>query len=541
MKHKLKTTEHFILTNDGLEINVDELSKVEASATNGKIKINGTDTTVYTHPGSGTNPHGTTKSDVGLGNVGNFKAVSTVASQGLSSTEQSNARANIGAGTSSLVLGEGETNAYYGDKGKIAYDHSQAAHARTDATKVEASSTNGKIKINGTETTVYTHPSGTNPHGTTKSDVGLGNVTNDSQVKRTEMGVASGVATLGSDGKVPSDQLPSFVDDVIDLLNVTNTAPSTCLKDDKYYNTSNNKIYTATAANTWGSTGENPESGKIYINLNNSKTYRWSGTTLVVISETLALGETSSTAYRGDRGKTAYDHSQATHARTDATNTDISYTSKKITKTINGTTSDVVSASTIVTDGGGIKSHAEHKLIASNGTASAESQGTEITFVESVSGTSTATSGDLTVSTTRKKITVPAIPGNATQSTSGLMSSADKTKLNGIEANANAYSHPTGDGNSHVPATGTGNNGKVLMAGSTANSASWQSLGSASLKNVPTSGNASATEVVMGNDSRLTNARAANGGNSDTVDGYHLAVVSELPASPDENTIYIVK
>lgn len=78
-------------------------TKVEASTTNGQIKINGTETTVYTHPGSGTNPHGTTKSDVGLGNVGNFKAVSTVASQGLTDTEKSNARANIGAGTSSFT------------------------------------------------------------------------------------------------------------------------------------------------------------------------------------------------------------------------------------------------------------------------------------------------------------------------------------------------------------------------------------------------------------------------------------------------------
>lgn len=43
-----------------------------------------------------------TKSEVGLGNVGNFKAVSTVASQGLTDTEKSNARANIGAGTSSF-------------------------------------------------------------------------------------------------------------------------------------------------------------------------------------------------------------------------------------------------------------------------------------------------------------------------------------------------------------------------------------------------------------------------------------------------------
>ena len=78
-----------------------DATKVEKSSTNGNIKINGTETTVYTHP-SGTNPHGTTKSDVGLGNVGNFKAVSTVSSQGLSDTEKTNARENIGAGTSSF-------------------------------------------------------------------------------------------------------------------------------------------------------------------------------------------------------------------------------------------------------------------------------------------------------------------------------------------------------------------------------------------------------------------------------------------------------
>lgn len=43
-----------------------------------------------------------------------------------------------------------------------------------------------------------------------KSDIGLNNVTNDSQVKRTEMGAAGGVATLGEDGKVPQEQLPEF-------------------------------------------------------------------------------------------------------------------------------------------------------------------------------------------------------------------------------------------------------------------------------------------------------------------------------------------
>lgn len=68
------------------------------------------------------------------------------------------------------------------------------------ANKVESSTTNGNIKVNGTETNVYTHPTGTNPHGATKADIGLSNVTNDSQVKRSEMGVANGVSTLDANG-----------------------------------------------------------------------------------------------------------------------------------------------------------------------------------------------------------------------------------------------------------------------------------------------------------------------------------------------------
>ena len=65
---------------------------------------------------------------------------------------------------------------------------------------------------------------------------------------------------------------------------------------------------------------------------------------------------------------------------------------------------------------------------------------------------------------------------NDTGGTDGLMSAEDKTKLDGIEASANNYSHPTGDGNLHVPATGTTNDGKVLTAGSTEGSLSWTTI-----------------------------------------------------------------
>lgn len=65
-----------------------------------------------------------------------------------------------------------------------AYTHAGSTHARVDATKTEKSSTNGNILINGAETVVYQHPTGTNPHGTTKSDVGLGNVDNTSDMNK---------------------------------------------------------------------------------------------------------------------------------------------------------------------------------------------------------------------------------------------------------------------------------------------------------------------------------------------------------------------
>ena len=62
---------------------------------------------------------------------------------------------------------------------------------------------------------------------------------------------------------------------------------------------------------------------------------------------------------------------------------------------------------------------------------------------------------------------------SVTTSAVGFMSIADKNKLDGVASAANNYTHPTNDGNLHVPATGTDNNGKVLTAGATAGSLSW--------------------------------------------------------------------
>ena len=121
-----------------------DATKVEKSSTNGNIKINGTETTVYTHP-SGTNPHGTTKSDVGLGNVGNFKAVSTVASQGLTDAEKSNARANIGAGTSSFSGSYNDLS----NKPTIPTKVGELTNDKDYATKTEVTEAIDSIEIGG--------------------------------------------------------------------------------------------------------------------------------------------------------------------------------------------------------------------------------------------------------------------------------------------------------------------------------------------------------------------------------------------------------
>lgn len=131
--------------------------------------------------------------------------------------------------------------------------------------------------------------------------------TSDDFVKKAQLGVATsgdvvGVATLDENGTVPAAQLPSYVDDVVEGY----------LADGKFYKE---------AAHTTEITGE---TSKIYVDLVSENTYRWSGSLFVEISKSLALGETASTAFAGDKGKIAYDYSQAVHAMVDATKVEAS-------------------------------------------------------------------------------------------------------------------------------------------------------------------------------------------------------------------------
>lgn len=163
---------------------------------------------------------------------------------------------------------------------------------------------NGKIKP------LESHATDTsNPHGVTKAQIGLGKVDNTADEEKvvksagqatcdsagntivdtyaTKATVTSltsdytslkndptkyGIATLDTEGKVPSSQLPSYVDDVLE----------------------------------YSSKSEFPakgEAGKIYVDTTTNLTYRWGGSSYVEISASLALGETSSTAYAGNKGK----------------------------------------------------------------------------------------------------------------------------------------------------------------------------------------------------------------------------------------------
>lgn len=86
----------------------------------------------------------------------------------------------------------------------------------------------------------------------------------------------------------------------------------------------------------------------------------------------------------------------------------------------------------------------------------------------------------------------------ATTSVDGFMAAADKTKLDGIATGANNYTHPTGDGNLHVPATGTTNNGEVLKAGATAGSIAWGTLTATDVGAAATSHTHAATDIASG-------------------------------------------
>lgn len=180
--------------------------------------------------------------------------------------------------------------------------------SRVDAFETELSGAEHNVpyspavlgKANAIEKKIDDHAANmANPHGVTKEQLGLANVENKSStqirseitkenvtaalgytpIDESRIGAANGVASLDAGGRIPASQIPGGFDNI-----------------DEY--------------DSLADFPETGEEGKIYVTKDTNLTYRWTGTQYVEISPSLALGETATTAYRGDRGKAAYEHSQ---------------------------------------------------------------------------------------------------------------------------------------------------------------------------------------------------------------------------------------
>lgn len=200
-------------------------------------------------------------------------------------------------------------------------------------------------------------------------------------------GAPNGLASLNESGVIPSTQLPSYVDDVVEVAAFSNL-PS------------------------------KGESGKIYIVTSTNIQYRWSGTAYVQISKSIALGETSSTAYPGDKGKATTD---VVNSLSDTLVNDVlvaqsnqnsvSLTIKSITKTT---------------------ANKDKQLLLADGDPILLTDGTPILLGDSESARIARATEGLYSQANDKVITI----NPATTSTAGVMSSSDKSKLDSLKSQA---------------------------------------------------------------------------------------------------------
>lgn len=191
-------------------------------------------------------------------------------------------------------------------------------------------------------------------------------------------GAPNGLASLNESGIIPSAQLPSYVDDVIEV-------------------------------DTFNNLPDTGESGKIYIVQDTNLTYRWSGTAYVEISKSLALGETSSTAYPGDKGKSTTD---IVNSLSDTLVNDV-LVSQSNQDSVSLTVKSITKNST----------NKSNKLLLTDGEPVLLTDGSPILLAENDGLYSQADDKTITIN-------------QASAFAAGVMSSSDKTKLDGLKSQA---------------------------------------------------------------------------------------------------------
>jgi hypothetical protein len=222
---------------------------------------------IQTHISRTDNPHVITATQVGLGNVTNESKVTMFNNPAFTGTPTGITATHVGLGNVPNINATNPAN----------ITQTSSYRFTTDAEKAtwNAKQPAGSYEVTTNKVTAFQ----TIPDNTHYPSEKLVKDNLDLKLNTSLKGTANGLAELDSTGKVPATQLPSFVDDVLEYANLA----------------------------SFPVTGE---TGKIYVAIDTNLVYRWSGTVYISISSSLTLGETSTTAYRGDRGKIAYDHSQ---------------------------------------------------------------------------------------------------------------------------------------------------------------------------------------------------------------------------------------